>query len=65
MDQRMNRHCIAPEIALTLREHDEISVRDAIIASTGRELVHGTLCKENASRITLVWEVRNVPAVPA
>jgi hypothetical protein len=65
MDQRTNAHYIAPEITLTLRDYGEISVRDAIIASTGLKLVHGTVSKENASRITLVWEVRNVPADPA
>ena len=64
MLQRTNSHYIAPEISLAVLEYSEISVKDAVIASSGRKAVRGTVSKENSQRMSILWEVRNVPVDP-
>lgn len=65
MDERSNTHYIASDIALALLEYDEVSVKDAIIAKTGKKAVLGNVSRESPQRLTISWEVRNVPTDPA
>lgn len=64
MLERSNSQYIAPEISLTLLDYGEVSIKDSIIASTGKKVVLGTVSSKNSRRISVYWEVRNVPADP-
>jgi hypothetical protein len=64
MSQRSNSHYIAPEIALKLLDYGEVSIADAVIASTGKKRIIGTISSENSRKLSVYWEVRNVPADP-
>jgi hypothetical protein len=64
MDTRANSHYIAPEINLAFGDFDEVSVKDAVIASTGRKAVVGKVSKDDAARLSVIWEVKNVPPDP-
>jgi hypothetical protein len=65
MDQRPSAYYISSNVTLTVREFDEVSVRDDVIASTGRKAVEGTVSRDDSRRLSVVWEVRNVPPNPA
>lgn len=56
---------IAPEISLEVREQGDVMVKDAVIASTGRERVFGKVSKDDARRLSIVWEIREVPIKPS
>jgi hypothetical protein len=65
MTKRSNTHYIASDITLTLLEYQEVSVKDAIVAASGKKSVLGTVSRETSDRISILWEVRNVPRDPA
>lgn len=50
---------------MTLGDPGEVTVRDAIIASTGRKFVRGSVAKNDAKRLPITWEAKNVPKDPA
>jgi hypothetical protein len=64
MDVPPDSYYIAQEIRLKLGDFGEVSVKDKIIASTDRNMVAGSVSKENATRISISWEVKNAPADP-
>lgn len=65
MTQRSNAHYIGSDIAVEFLDYGEVEVRDQIITSAGRKSALGTVSRESAQRLSVVWEVRNVPADPA
>jgi hypothetical protein len=65
MDSSPARYYIAPEVSLVLGDFGEVAVRDAIIASTGRKMVPGSVATDDAKRLSILWEVRDPPTNPA
>jgi hypothetical protein len=53
---------IAPEISLQVGDRNDVFVKDAVIASTGRERVIGKVSKDDGRRLAVVWEISEVPA---
>jgi hypothetical protein len=64
LDPTPASYYIALEVRRDVRENSEVVVRDAIIASTDRDRVIGEVSKDDARRLTILWEVRNVAADP-
>jgi hypothetical protein len=63
-DASPNQVYIAPEITLDASDYGEVVVRDAVIAATGTNMLTGRVTQDNASSLTLSWEVRNVRPDP-
>lgn len=53
---------IAPEISLDIGDQNQVVVKDAVITSTGRQRVLGELSKDDGRRVSVVWEISEVPA---
>lgn len=64
ISERSNSHYIAPEVTLNLLDYDEVAISDAVIASAGKKSIIGTVSSENSRKLSVYWEVRNVPADP-
>lgn len=64
MDVTPNRYYIAPEIQAKIGEFGQVAVTDAIILSTDRKQVIGTLPKDDAQRLSILWEVKGVTPDP-
>lgn len=64
MEGTSNPFYVSPEIRLTIGDFYEVSVRDSIIASTGRSQVIGAIARDDAARLAVLWEVRNVKPDP-
>ena len=65
MTERTNAHYIAAAITLTFLDYGDVAIQDEIVTAAGRKSVHGAVSRESAQRLSIVWEVRNVPADPA
>jgi hypothetical protein len=64
LDPTPASYYIAPEVRLEVRENSDVLVWDAIIASTDRDRVIGEVSNDDARRLTILWEVRNVATDP-
>jgi hypothetical protein len=58
-------HYISQEVRLEVRDLGDVVVEDSVIASSGRERVIGKVSKDDARRLSVVWELRDVPVDPA
>jgi hypothetical protein len=65
MDQRPAPYYVAEEVSLEVRDLGDVIVKDAVIASSQRDRVIGQVSRDDASRISVTWEVRDAPVNPA
>lgn len=56
---------ISQEVRLEVRDSVDVVVKDSVIASSGRERVIGKVSKDDSRRLSVVWELRDVPIDPA
>lgn len=59
-----NRYYVAKDITLKLRDFGKVEVRDAIIQSTGREKIFGKIDRDDSKRLSIIWELNEVPHDP-
>lgn len=64
ISDRSNSYYLAPEITLSFHDYGEVSVRDSIVAEAGKKVVVGNVVRETAEKLSMSWEVRNIPADP-
>lgn len=59
-----NGHYIATDIGLAISSYGDVSVEDAVVNSTGRSAVIGSVAREDGRRLVLYWELKSVPPDP-
>ena len=64
LDPGTHRAYIAPEVRIDLRGASEATVRDAIIASTGRRSVVAEVDSSKSNRLRIVWQLSEVAKDP-
>jgi hypothetical protein len=65
MDRTPAPYYIAPEVWLDVGEFGKVTVEDAIVVSTDRDRVFGEIAKDDSKRLSITWEVKDVPPNPA
>jgi hypothetical protein len=64
LDQGPTKFYIAKSVDFDLDDSGRVKVVDAIIASTDRPSVFGKVAVDNARRLSVTWEIKNVKADP-
>lgn len=64
MPAATNRHYIAPEVELVTNDSGGVVVRDAVIRSSGRDMVFGSIASESATKLVIRWDVMGVDRDP-
>lgn len=64
MKQPFNPYYIAPNIEFEIGDFGGVVVRDALIASTGRESAYGEVAKDSATLLSIRWDVVGVKPDP-